>query len=140
MAKLTIREAARIVGRDRTTLYRYIQSGELSMEVEQCGKERIRMVDTAELERVFGPLRDPAQQPQPGAEQLSTTLEQQTGFAVAISSLQQQVQLLQKELELSHEREADLRRRLDLAEIERRQVIQQLTDQRQQHPKSPKSR
>jgi predicted site-specific integrase-resolvase len=48
MAKITIREAARLVGKDRTTLYRYIESGDLSIMVENRGKQVVKVVDTAD--------------------------------------------------------------------------------------------
>lgn len=53
MALLTLSAAARATGKDRSTLHRRIKSGELSAIVTPDGKKRI---DTAELERVFGPL------------------------------------------------------------------------------------
>ncbi|WP_039054650.1 helix-turn-helix domain-containing protein [Enterobacter sp. Bisph1] len=53
MAKISISEAARLTGKSRTTLHRLIKTGELST----ChGARNARMVDVAELIRVFGPL------------------------------------------------------------------------------------
>lgn len=54
MAAVSVAEAARLVGRDRRTLYRdYIKAGRLTATTDATGK---KTVDTAELERVFGPL------------------------------------------------------------------------------------
>lgn len=51
MAKISISEAARLTGKSRTTLHRFIKTGELST----CSGERnAKMLDTAELLRVFG--------------------------------------------------------------------------------------
>jgi AcrR family transcriptional regulator len=57
MAILGLREAARAAGVSRQTIYRYAASGRLSVTQRQDGTQG---VDTAELMRVFGPLRDPA--------------------------------------------------------------------------------
>lgn len=52
MAKVTLTEAAQMVGVSRVTLYkRYINSGILSVDRDQNGKPK---VDTSELLRVFG--------------------------------------------------------------------------------------
>jgi len=51
MAKVSISEAARLTGKSRTTLHRFIKTGELST----CSGERnAKMLDTSELLRVFG--------------------------------------------------------------------------------------
>src|SRR5690349_11121580 len=113
MARITIREAARLVGKDRTTLYRYIESGDLSIMAENRGKQVVKVVDTAELERVFGPLGSDTQQ-HPSVElRQHKTVAQQPENAIAINSLQQQVQLLQQQLAKAEERETMLQRRLD---------------------------
>lgn len=57
MAILGLREAAKAAGVSRQTIYRYAASGRLSVTQRQDGTQG---VDTAELMRVFGPLRDPA--------------------------------------------------------------------------------
>lgn len=52
MAKVTLTEAAQMVGVSRVTLYkRYINSGILSVDRDKNGKPK---VDTSELLRVFG--------------------------------------------------------------------------------------
>ena len=53
MAILTPTEAAKAVGIGRSTLYRYLHKGKLSTTQHPKGG---RGIDTAELERVFGPL------------------------------------------------------------------------------------
>ena len=54
MAILTFTEAAKAVGIGRSTLYRYLSTGKLSAIALPKGG---RGIDTAELERVFGPLK-----------------------------------------------------------------------------------
>jgi hypothetical protein len=131
MAKITIREAARLVGKDRTTLYRYIESGDLSIIVENRGKQPVKVVDTAELERVFGPLGSNTQQHPSVESRQHTIVARHPENVIAINSLQQQVQLLQQQLAKAEERESMLQRRLDAAEAERAQMVKALTDQRE---------
>jgi predicted transcriptional regulator len=55
MALIAISEAAKLVGRDRKSLYRAIKEGRLSATNNATGA---RQVDTSELIRVFGSLSD----------------------------------------------------------------------------------
>lgn len=57
VAVLGLREAAAAVGVTRQTIYRYTKSGKLSAVTRDDGTQG---VDTSELLRVFGSLRDPA--------------------------------------------------------------------------------
>ena len=56
MTQLTIAAAAPLVGKDRKTLYRMIKEGKLSVTVSPEGQ---KMVETSELLRVFGELKEP---------------------------------------------------------------------------------
>lgn len=51
MAQVSLSEAAKLTGKNRTTLYRYIQQGKLSKITDATGKDKL---DTSELLRVFG--------------------------------------------------------------------------------------
>lgn len=51
MAKLNLSQASKLVGKNRTTLWRHISSGRLSAENDRNGKP---LVDTSELLRVYG--------------------------------------------------------------------------------------
>lgn len=51
MTQLPISEAARLVGKDRKTLYRHIKQGKLSATTDATGCHNI---DVAELSRVYG--------------------------------------------------------------------------------------
>ena len=51
MANLTVLEAARHTGKNRSTIQRYIQTGKLSASKDKNG---VYVIDTAELVRVFG--------------------------------------------------------------------------------------
>lgn len=54
MTQLAISEAAKLVSRNRTTLYRLVAQGKLTATVDATGSKTI---DTSELLRVFGELR-----------------------------------------------------------------------------------
>ena len=54
MAKHTISEAARLTGKARSTLHRHIKSGKLSKGEDDDG---MPVIDTSELQRVYGPLQ-----------------------------------------------------------------------------------
>ena len=51
MAQVTVSEAAKLVSRDRKTLYRLIKEGKISATVDETGK---RQLETSELLRFFG--------------------------------------------------------------------------------------
>src|SRR5215213_1576840 len=57
MPLVTIRTAADLTGKDRTTLNRAIGSGKLSASKSELGHY---LIDPAELERVYGTLHTPA--------------------------------------------------------------------------------
>lgn len=50
MALITISEAARLTGKNRTTIYKYINSGKLSVVASVDG---VKKLDTSEILRVF---------------------------------------------------------------------------------------
>lgn len=54
MAQVTVSEAAKLVSRDRKTLYRLIKEGKLSTTTSDSG---VRQVETSELLRFFGPFK-----------------------------------------------------------------------------------
>jgi hypothetical protein len=53
MAKLNLSQAAKVTGKNRTTIWRHINSGKLSSERDRDG---LPFVDTSELIRVYGEL------------------------------------------------------------------------------------
>lgn len=117
MALLNISAAARATGRDRTTLHRKMKAGELSATV---GPDGSKLLDTSELERVFGPLRatgdatpaattgvqQPPQQPAPAPDPTAAAL----------------VELLRGQLVQSADRERWLREQLEAEQHARREL------------------
>ncbi len=54
MAKLNVSQAARAVGKERTTLHRHIKAGKLTVEKDALGNPAI---DVSELQRVYGTVK-----------------------------------------------------------------------------------
>ena len=91
MAKIPISEAVGMTGVSESTIRRDIRSGKLSSEKDEKGHRRI---DTAELDRVYGNLTPPPER------QLAEHDSQKI-----ITVLENPVADLQKQLELSNDRE-----------------------------------
>src|SRR5215510_5228640 len=98
MAKLTISDAARVAGVSRVTLHRYIKAGKLSRSADGT-------IDTAELLRI-------------GLELHPVTVQRPvTVLATApvaqpdTPTLQQLIEVLQRELNAAHAREQAARER-----------------------------
>lgn len=94
MAKLNISQAARATGKNRSTIQRHIKSGKLSMSQNASGET---VIDTAELIRVFGELKQDATVKQ----HIAGVAESGTIPQLATST----IEALQKELEAARERE-----------------------------------
>ena len=98
MSILTFSQAIRASGASRSTVYRYVKEGKLSATRLPNGR---RGIDTAELERVFGPLQkwDTSQtiaSKRDGTAKIQTGMFQERDEIVEL--LRQQVQLLEREL------------------------------------------
>lgn len=107
MAKVGTMAAARLAGVDRSTLWRKCSTGVLSFEVDGDGG---RLFDTAELERVFGPLQPPQRVPQPP---LHPTLQPTATDAAPglLQRLEADVDRLRAELERERQERQDWSRR-----------------------------
>ena len=108
MALVGLHEASRIVGRNRSTLHRAMKTGRLSYSLDTTGERRI---DVAELERVFGARVAVGN----GAAPLQSN-----------ESQRREIETLREFLAESRAAVADLRRRLDTSEDERRRLTLQL--------------
>jgi predicted site-specific integrase-resolvase len=74
MAFLNLTQAAVAVGKNRVTLHRYIKNGKLSCEKSAAGKV---VIDTSELIRVFGDLKNSETTKQKDTKQSNEDLLQQ---------------------------------------------------------------
>ena len=100
MVLLTLTQAAKTAGIARSTLYRAIRNGRLSVVSQPNGGKGI---DTSELQRVFGPLR--------GTTKLTEQHDAQQDVALlqaCIDGLERENGLLRDEIQASRERENKL--------------------------------
>ena len=115
MARLTIKESVAIAPVSESTMRRDIKSGKVSSEKDERGRRRI---DTAELARAYGQLRQSTQPidtqmtavdtPNNGAVNVNDTPDTPDDIPKIIALLENQVADLQKQLELSNDRETAL--------------------------------
>src|SRR4051794_30567744 len=104
----SVTEAARAVGRSKATIIRAIASGTLSATRDEPGKPW--RIDPAELVRAFpDPVPDPVQEPDHDASRTAVIREKDALIAAHEATI------------------GDLRRRLDAADIDRRQALDRLT-------------
>lgn len=107
MTQLSLGEAAKICGRNRTTIFRAMKSGRLSFSVNGAGE---RQVDLAELERVFP----------------TATTERNSSNATHAALLAAQLEGERGKIALLERTNDELRQRLEASETERRTVQAQL--------------
>ena len=107
---VTITEAARLAGVSRQTLYKKLGNGTLSASVDRHGD---RAIDTSELLRVFGELKDKQPLTRPVDVSTSTILhgvddkDGQDGHGL-IAALRDQIAILQAQVADARQRETDL--------------------------------
>ena len=100
MVLLTLTQAAKTAGVARSTLYRAIRNGRLSVISQPNGSKGI---DTSELQRVFGPLQ--------GTTELTGQYDTQKDAALLrahIDALERENALLRDAIQASRERENKL--------------------------------
>jgi hypothetical protein len=139
MAQIGLTEAARLARRNQSTIHRAMQAGRLSYSTDSAGK---RVVDVAELDRVFGVKvgSDDATPPTNGAslDGHAHAAERNAAHARFSAVSPGEHAALHQLLADREASIADLRGRLDASEAERRQLSERLTailtDQREQKP------
>ena len=110
MSVLNFSQASRATGASRSTLYRYIEEGKISVVRLPNGK---RGIDVTELERVFGPLKQWDTSPKKRGKTDETQVDAFQDRSEVIELLRQQIELLERELAGAKEEKARL---LDLLE------------------------
>ena len=96
MAKISISEAARLTGKNRTTLHRHIKSGKLSKFLDN---DNAPLLDTSELMRVYPTFKAPvAVQEVAGVLQSNSKQQLATGDATA------EIELLKLKLQHAEEK------------------------------------
>ena len=117
MSLLTITEAAHVAGVSRRTIQRSIQSGRLSATTTATGE---RAIDTVELLRVFGPLR---QVPSDTLASMSQVVAPDVAPDATVLML---VDVLREQLKQAHEEKARLLTLLEAEQQARRDLEQKL--------------
>ena len=110
MPLLSITEAARAAGVSRRTIQRSIQSGRLSATTTMTGE---RAIDTAELLRVFGPLRHAPSDTPASMSQPVATNDTMTMLVEVLRDQLQQAQQEKSRLLAMLEAEQQARRELE---------------------------
>lgn len=109
MALVSISEAAKLVGKARTTLYRAVASGRLSATTNATGET---VIDIAELSRVYGEFRNAR-----NSSATDASLRDATPDATSrISALEAEVTQLRERLADKDNHIADLRASIRLLE------------------------
>lgn len=111
-----LNEAVRLAGKDQSTITRACQSDRLSSAKDEI---RARMFDLAELERVYGPLRQPAEFAP--TDDLAEALERV--HAAEVAGLQREARRLEEHVRLLTDQCAQW-------QAQAGQITRPLTDQR----------
>lgn len=122
-------EAAKLVGKPRSTIHRAMKDGRLSFTVGPSGA---RLIDPAELERVY-PL-NPQRNGATDAIAVARNTVQQPSLTTRLEAERAKTAGLEALVAAHESTISDLRSRLDRSEEERRRVQALLTDQRTQQP------
>lgn len=88
MTLVSISEAARLTGKARSTLHKYIKQGKLSTTTDSDNSKKIEI---SELLRVFGPLKGVV------SDTVTTAAKQQKATHVNTDELHARIQLLEQE-------------------------------------------
>jgi len=113
MAVVSISEAARLSGKSRKTIQRYVADGRISMSQHVAGGKGI---DIAELIRVFGELSQPAPAPSHEAKSQGDAPVVPSDVAALLATLQAENAVLKAQVEAQSANLADLRQSLRLLE------------------------
>jgi hypothetical protein len=111
MAIVSISEAARLTGKSRKTIQRYVSDGRISMSQHVAGKSGI---DISELVRVFGELSQPDPAPTHETKSRSDAPSVSADVAAELAVLKAENSLLKAQIEAKDENLADLRQSLRL--------------------------
>jgi hypothetical protein len=113
MAIVSISEAARLTGKSRKTIQRYVADGRISMSQQVSGDKGI---DISELVRVFGELSQPtpALSHVPVSHHVAPNVP--SDAATTIAALEAEIAVLRAQNEAKDENLADLRQSLRLLE------------------------
>ncbi|SEF14570.1 MULTISPECIES: DNA-binding protein [Pseudomonadota] len=113
MAIVSISEAARLAGRSRKTIQRYVSDGRISLSQRDAGRSGI---DTSELVRVFGELSHPAPALSHASVSQPDAPNVPSDVVALLATLQAENAVLKAQVEAQNANLADLRQSLRLLE------------------------
>lgn len=96
MAKISISEAARLTGKNRTTLHRHIKSGKLSKFLDN---DNAPLLDTSELMRVYPTFKAPV-----AVQQVAGVLQSNSKQQLATGNVTAEIELLKLKLQHAEEK------------------------------------
>ena len=108
MAQVGLSEAARLVGRSRSTIHRAVKAGDLSASRDAKGH---RMIDTSELQRVFGALQTDTVKNE--SETHDATHDETQELRTRVAFLEAEIKAKDELIETLRENLSDLRIRLE---------------------------
>jgi hypothetical protein len=123
MATVGVTQAAKLTGRDPSTIFRALRTGRLSCTKDEAGNRRI---DIAELERLYPIVKHPDAETANGATRAPAIGRTGTP-AGEIEALRQLVAAKDEALRDLRARVDAIEARLDTSEAERRQAQEKLT-------------
>lgn len=100
MAKISISEAARLTGKNRSTLHRHINSGKLSKDFDNEGNP---VLDTSELTRVYSTFKAPVAEQQTVLVPQSNS-KQQAAIPNKADNATMEIELLKLKLQNAEEK------------------------------------
>ena len=124
MSKISVTEALKLVSVSRTTIYADMEKGTLSYELNAKGR---KLIDVAELQRVYGTLENGDNPEQKQTPHLDTSQHNGThpipteNDSEIVRLLKEQVELLQTEVSVAREREQNL---MDMLKTEQQKTQQ----------------
>lgn len=122
MTKLNVSQAARATGKNRTTLYRHMSSGKLSVEKDATDNP---VIDVSELERVYGTVKmdaAPATVKQTDEKPQSDSRQSEAEFQMLQLKLDHAEQERDAERERRQRAENEAERLLGIVETQTRQL------------------
>jgi excisionase family DNA binding protein len=126
MTLINVRSAAKLTGKDRSTIIRAIEEGRLSASRDD---RKRYLIDPAELERVYGSLRSPDEH---SDERSDAVPQSASADAMRAAGLMREVELLREMLDRDR-RSFDEERTFLRGMLERQtEQVKRLTDERQQ--------
>lgn len=119
MAKVGAQRAAELTGRSKSTIQRAMNSGKISFEVSSSGT---RVVDVAEIERVFGIRESGTPESVPSVQAVEAQVKQAADM-IELERMRLRAQALEDKLETAREQIDDLRAQRDQWQKQAQQVL-----------------